>query len=246
MSDNAASVTDLTSQYTAQVASDLERNVKEQERVSAEIAALQEQLAMLRRDHAVLVNMRQALESAAQRAETDGGGESGETSEEPAGSGQTAGQDPQSRGAKVPAPRRKSGAKAGAGKQKRAKRASSAAPAAARKPARKSRTSKAEAKAKTEAASRTESAAKAGGPRLVDLVRQHLAEQQEPRSAAEIATALGQAHPGRSVKTTVVRNTLEALVARNQAQRSKQGTSVFYTAPGTGSVPAREEASAAS
>jgi hypothetical protein len=28
-----------------------------------------------------------------------------------------------------------------------------------------------------------------------------------------------------------VRTTLEALVAKNHAQRAKQGTSVFYTAP---------------
>jgi len=58
-----------------------------------------------------------------------------------------------------------------------------------------------------------------------------LAGQSEPRSAAEITTALGQQYPERTVKTTVVRTTLEGLVARNQAQRTKQGASVFYTAP---------------
>ncbi len=61
-------------------------------------------------------------------------------------------------------------------------------------------------------------------------MRAHLAEQSEPRSAAEVATALGRANTGRSIKTTVVRTTLEGLVARNQAQRTKQGTSVYYTA----------------
>ncbi|MGP4088011.1 hypothetical protein [Streptomyces sp. KR55] len=70
-------------------------------------------------------------------------------------------------------------------------------------------------------------------PTLVDLVRGHLGEQSEPRSAAEIATGLGQTHPERGIKTTVVRTTLENLVAKGQAQRSKQGTSVFYTAPDT-------------
>lgn len=40
---------------------------------------------------------------------------------------------------------------------------------------------------------------------------------------------------------TVVRSTLEGLVARNQAQRSKQGTSVFYTAP-EASTPSAERA----
>ena len=40
---------------------------------------------------------------------------------------------------------------------------------------------------------------------------------------------------------SVIRSTLEGLVARNLAQRSKQGTSVFYTAPDNG-VPAPERA----
>ncbi|MER6923997.1 hypothetical protein ABT314_34445, partial [Streptomyces spiralis] len=61
--DTAAS--GLTSQYAAQVAGDLENNLKEQERISEEIAALQEQLAALQQDHAVLVNVQQALGVAA-------------------------------------------------------------------------------------------------------------------------------------------------------------------------------------
>ncbi len=64
MSDHSTVATDLTSQYVAQVANDLERNAKEQERVGAEIAELQGQLAALRRDRALLVKMQQALELA--------------------------------------------------------------------------------------------------------------------------------------------------------------------------------------
>ncbi|WP_338058930.1 hypothetical protein [Streptomyces hirsutus] len=73
--------------------------------------------------------------------------------------------------------------------------------------------------------------AKTARPTLVDLIRRHLAEQSEPRSAAEISAALGQAHPERDIKTKVVRVTLEGLVAKSQAQRTKQGASVYYTAP---------------
>ncbi|MFF9091118.1 hypothetical protein ACF1BE_33100 [Streptomyces sp. NPDC014991] len=73
-------------------------------------------------------------------------------------------------------------------------------------------------------------AAKAARPTLITLVGRHLADQTEPRSAAEIAAALGQGHPDRDIRTTVVRTTLENLVARSQAQRTKQGNSVFYTA----------------
>ncbi|MFF4983887.1 hypothetical protein ACFY3O_28050 [Streptomyces sp. NPDC001046] len=75
------------------------------------------------------------------------------------------------------------------------------------------------------------SAAKGSQPTLVELIRRHLAEQKEPRSAAEISAALGQARPGRAASPKVVRITLEGLVARSQAERSKQGRSVFYVAP---------------
>ncbi|MGW3141472.1 hypothetical protein [Streptomyces sp. NPDC001139] len=110
-------------------------------------------------------------------------------------------------------PRKKRAAATGKGKQ-----ASGEKPAS---PARK-RTGK-KGPAKTLAASSTT-------PTLVDLVREHLAGQSEPRSATEITAALEQQHSERTVKTTVVRTTLEGLVARNQAQRTKQGVSVFYTA----------------
>lgn len=61
MSEIQAQATGLTSQYIAQVTGDLERNVKEQERIGAEIEALQEQLGALQHDHSVLVSMREAL-----------------------------------------------------------------------------------------------------------------------------------------------------------------------------------------
>jgi hypothetical protein len=80
--------------------------------------------------------------------------------------------------------------------------------------------------AKAASVKASETAAK---PTLVELIRGHLEQQSEPRSAAEITTALTQAHPDRSVKTTVVRTTLEGLVAKSHAHRTKQGSSVFYT-----------------
>ncbi|MFE3496482.1 hypothetical protein ACFXOS_26055 [Streptomyces sp. NPDC059175] len=173
--------TELTSQYSAQVTGDLERNLKEQERLSGEIEALQAQLAALRHDHTVLVNIQQALGVSATTA-----------APEPV--------------ATVPAARQK---------------AAGASNTAKKSPAAGKRTGKKAAKA---------AAAPSASPTLVDLVREHLAGQNEPRSAAEIATALGQQHPKRTIRTTVVRTTLEGLVARSQAQRTKQGSSVFYTA----------------
>jgi hypothetical protein len=73
----------------------------------------------------------------------------------------------------------------------------------------------------------------ATAPTLVALVAAELAGKSEPRSAAEVGMSLTQACPGRKIQTTVVRNTLEALVAKGQALRFKQGRSVYYLAPET-------------
>ncbi|WP_428950059.1 hypothetical protein [Streptomyces sp. cg35] len=74
-------------------------------------------------------------------------------------------------------------------------------------------------------------------PTLVTLVQDYLAQQKEPRSASEVAEALGTAHPDRGIKKTVVRTTVEGLVAKGLAQRSKQGASVFYSAPDQAQSP---------
>lgn len=68
-----------------------------------------------------------------------------------------------------------------------------------------------------------------GAPSLRDLVCGHVHQHNEPLSAAEVTTALTTAHPERSIKATVVRNTLENLVAKGHAQRTKQKNSVFYS-----------------
>ncbi|MFE9702960.1 hypothetical protein [Streptomyces sp. NPDC005930] len=269
------SATELASQYSVRVTDDLERNVKEQERVSTEITALQQQLAALQHDHALLVNMQQAL---------------GITS--PPRPAPASGAAPETEAATVPAPRDGAATKPAAGSRTRSKKAGSAPKrGAAAKPGAK-QASKAAAKKVTRstAASATEAAAgapagttaeastgapvktaaaaaatktgkstakpaakspakpaakkaparEAARPTLVELVREHLAGQREPRSAAEVATALGQAHSGRTIKNTVVRTTLEGLVAKNQAQRSKQGTSVYYTATDAAPAPKQD------
>ncbi|MEU8795008.1 hypothetical protein [Streptomyces sp. NPDC048643] len=196
MSETAVQTTELASQYSAQVAGDLDRNVKEQERLSAEIEALQQQLAALQNDHTILVNLQQALGTPAA----------------PAAEPVTA----------VPVPRKKAATASATAKK--------AAPVKKRA-------------GKNAAAG---SAPQSASPTLVDLVRKHLADQHEPRSAAEITTALGQQHPERTVKTTVIRTTLEGLVAKAQALRTKQGTSVFYTATETAPLAAGDQVSAQS
>ncbi|MYV46706.1 hypothetical protein [Streptomyces sp. SID2888] len=197
MPESTTAATGLTSQYAAQVTSDLEHNLKEQERISADIVALQEQLTSLQRDHSVLVKVQQALGIAPVPVQPAAAPDS----------------------ASVPAPRENASPKPGANSRTPAKRAAGTqGHAAPKKSATKKPTSK-------------NAATKTAQPTLVELVRSHLTAQNEPRSAAEIATTLGTAHPERGIKITVVRTTLEGLVAKNQAQRTKQGTSVFYTSP---------------
>jgi len=202
MSESTTVATGLTSQYIAQVAGDLESNLKEQERVGAEIAALQQQLTALQQDHSVLVNMQQALGVIREPDEPSNTAES-----------TTVPSLPQRTEAAPPSKRR-------------SRKTTAQQETTAKKPA----------------------TPKAGTPKarptLVELIRRHLAEQGEPRSAAEISTALGQAHPERGIKTKVVRVTLEGLVAKSQAQRTKQGASVYYTspdAPEPTTAPATEE-----
>ncbi|MFI9150339.1 hypothetical protein [Streptomyces sp. NPDC053367] len=196
MAETTAETTDVASQYSAQVASDLEQNLKEQERLSAEIEALQAQLAALQHNHSVLTNIQQALGTSAAAAVS-------------AAESVT----------KVPAPRKKTATKAAASRRTKSQKPATATAKRAGK--------------KTAKASQTQSAAQSAAPKLVELVRAHLSAQSEPRSAAEIAAALEQEQPERGIKTTVVRSTLEALVAKNQAQRTKQGSSVFYTSTDT-------------
>ncbi|MEU6674191.1 hypothetical protein [Streptomyces sp. NPDC046925] len=213
MSDAQPGSTEMQTQYAAQVAADLETNRKEQEHVRGEVAALQEQLQTLENDHAVLLSMQQALvASPAAPAKATGKA----TAKAPA------------RKKGVPAPR--AGAdKSAAARTKKSTSTGTKAKAAKSAP-------KSTAKKTTTAASKKPDAP-ASGPTLVELIAAHLGQQKEPRSAAEITTALTKAHPDRSIKTTVVRTTVENLVARGRVQRSKQGSSVFYSAGTTSEQP---------
>ncbi|WP_409235740.1 hypothetical protein [Streptomyces sp. PA5.6] len=226
MSDVQLETPGVQAQYAARVASDLENNRKEQERIGAEVAALQEQLQALENDHAVLLSMQQALGSS---------GPATPEAKQPARSKKA-----------VPAPRTSAG-KPRASRSKKPAATKNNAPknnattdkatTDAPKDAPKS-TSKSTSKSAPKSAAKR-SAAPKSGPTLVELIADHLGQQTEPRSAAEITTALGQALPDRTIKTTVVRTTVEGLVAKGRVQRTKQGSSVFYT-----STPATEQPAA--
>ncbi|WP_405901863.1 kinetochore protein SPC24 [Streptomyces sp. NBC_00656] len=86
-------------------------------------------------------------------------------------------------------------------------------------------------KAGTKASSAKSVPAKSAGEETwAALAGSYLASQGgEPKSAAEVTTALTEAYPQRKVQAPVVRNALEQGVARGVLERSKQGRSVYYT-----------------
>lgn len=189
MAENHDETTSLRPLYAARLAEDLKRNAEEQERLSSEVAAIQEKLETLRQDQALLATMQEALVGAQ---------DMGDTAAAPTAKASLPHQ-------ATPVPQ--------AGKQKTNR-------------ARKTTSAK-----KTAPAARTADAPKgAGSPTLRDLVVSHLGGESEPRSALEVTDALIGAHPDRGIKLTVVRSTLEAMVAKGHVRRSKQGKSVFYSA----------------
>ncbi|MFJ8010697.1 hypothetical protein [Streptomyces fagopyri] len=241
MSQVQSETTELQSQYAAQLTADLERNTKEQERIAAEVTALQELLQALRRDESLLVNLRRTLGDDAPAA----GAKAAEAAAAVASVPRQTSAEPKSKAKPAKqqaAPAKPAATKAAPAKAAPAKTASTkAAPAkaAAAKPAP-AKAAPAKAAATTAKSATPKAVAKApeaaGKPTLVELIHDHLSRQSEPRSAAEITSTLSETHPERGVKATVVRTTVEGLVAKGRAQRSKQGTSVYYTAAGNGAV----------
>ncbi|WP_406345921.1 BlaI/MecI/CopY family transcriptional regulator [Streptomyces sp. NBC_00648] len=114
--------------------------------------------------------------------------------------------------------------------------------AAAAKPAQAPRKNTAPAKTASRGKAET------SGPTLREVVLGLFAGHQEPRTVSDILTELTTAHPDRTTSPQVVRNTLEALVAKGELERERKQGSVFYTArtdktsavtPTAGTVPAK-------
>ncbi|MEU6935678.1 hypothetical protein ABZ943_03005 [Streptomyces rubiginosohelvolus] len=112
-----------------------------------------------------------------------------------------------------------------------------AAVPAARGSNRKKAAGKVAAAAGRKTSKKTVSPKKAGEPTWLELTTAYLGGQSEPRSAAEVAASLTEAHPERTVQVAVVRNSLEQGVAQGLLERSKQGRSVFYSPTVAVSVP---------
>ncbi|MEU5432244.1 hypothetical protein AB0G73_02575 [Streptomyces sp. NPDC020719] len=246
--------TTLKDQYAARVAADLEANQQDQARIRAELDTLQTQLQDLEQDHGLLQTMRSTLSDTTTAPTT--------ATPRKQGAAKTAAQS----APKTPAKTAKASAKTptaatpAPAAAATAASASAAAPAPARAAVPKPREQKADTKAgktakstkaaksvkKTAAPAKdtARSGAESGGPTLRELVLGLFADHKEPRTVADIVGELATAHPDRTTSSQVVRNTLEALVAKGDLERERRQGSVFYTAPQHDAVTERAQAPA--
>ncbi len=115
-----------------------------------------------------------------------------------------------------------------------------------RKPNKKTDAASGKRKGTESGGNRSKRMREAGAPTLRDLIHGDLTQHGEPRSAAEVTATLTQALPDREIKATVVRSTLESLVAKGEAHRTKQQRSVLYSATAPDAAAGAAERSAAS
>ncbi|WP_189135029.1 BlaI/MecI/CopY family transcriptional regulator [Wenjunlia tyrosinilytica] len=160
MSDVLSKSQSLQAEYEARVAADLRQNEEGHERVTAQIASLQEELEVLRRDREMLVSMRNAVGTLAPEATGEAATDQVESVEE----------EPKAK-AQVPKPRRQGAKKA--------------APSRGRKSARGAKKD-----AKSSGADTADAKEAPQSSKLIELVEGCLVRQSGPMSAAEIAAAV--------------------------------------------------------
>ncbi|MEV8070655.1 hypothetical protein AB0P32_31865 [Streptomyces sp. NPDC085995] len=239
----------VRSRYAEQAASDLAENRRQQQELTRQLETLQQEETLLldilslaghpAADAAhVPQQARNEPEPAARQAPSvpEPAAAAPDTSAEDAPAGRPAPAESEDAAAEAKAP--KAAAKAAPkspAKKRAAKNTAKPAAKSTTKSAPKS-TAKSAPKgaAKTAAKSTGKAAAKKDESQVLlrDLLLDLLGGHSEPRLAAELREELLAKHPDREPTPQVVRNTLEALVAKGRIQRHKQGRSVMYTVVG--------------
>ncbi|MER6910571.1 hypothetical protein ABT354_02685 [Streptomyces sp. NPDC000594] len=237
----------LREQYQARFAEELERNKSEQEGVRDELDRLAGRLQELEKDHDWLAGMRVA----ARDGQSSGGAG---TEAAPAAGAETAGEPPaEETAAPEPVAAKSSGgttARAGA-----TPRAAVPEPRRSREAAKPRKTAatgttaakpKAKAKPAAPAGGAKETPAPRQGERKVTLrtaVLELLRGHREPRTAREVADEITRTHPELKTSVPVVRDALNAHVAKGLVEREARQKSVWYTAVGA-AVSGAEDAGA--
>ncbi|MFF1480460.1 hypothetical protein ACFVYD_23360 [Streptomyces sp. NPDC058301] len=222
--------TTLKDQYAARVTADLDANQQDQARIRAELDTLKGQLEALERDHGLLQTMQHTLGGTATAAAqastaTPTATRKRTTRTQPAAKASTPAAAPAPATtptvASVPEPRKAAAQKPEAKAAKTTK---------ATKAAKVAKVAKSPKKAATQAKKPARTSAESSGPTLREVVLGLFAGHEEPRTVADILTELTNTHPDRKTSPQVVRNTLEALVAKGELERERKQGSVFYTA----------------
>ncbi|MFI5689568.1 BlaI/MecI/CopY family transcriptional regulator [Streptomyces sp. NPDC051636] len=197
----------IQERYASQIAADLEKILSEQQELQARLDRLRAEEEWLR---GVLGSLPDA-----------------QVQEDSAGAAQSSAQAPAAQEeAPVPQPRQEEADPA----MQTARTRKGTAKKTVKAPAKKT-TAKDPAKKSAQKAAVKKTAARSGEPPLGDLLLLILAKQPgEPRTAGEVVSALEQTFPERARDINTVRNTLERLVAKSRVERTKQGSTVYYTA----------------
>jgi hypothetical protein len=216
MSNEPANTT-IQDRYAARLAADLENNAQEQEDVRSKIADWQTHLAQLEKEHAWLSTLQGTVTGESPVAEEQPTAPE-QAAQPPGGSAEDSAAQAATSQA-VPQPRRARKTTGQPGKSR--KKTPQAEPANTTKAAK-----------TTEPAEKTQPDAKKDEPPLRVLILEVLTQHYQPRTAREITTEVKQAHPDRHPSDQVVRNSLNALLAKGKVQREQQQNSVYYTAVG--------------
>ncbi|MEU4347663.1 hypothetical protein [Streptomyces sp. NPDC023838] len=219
--------TTLKDQYAARVTADLDANQQDQARIRAELDTLKSQLEALERDHGLLQTMQHTLggtAAAAAQASTATATATRKrtTKAKPAAKA--------SNPAAAPAPATTPTVASVPKPRKAAAQKPEAKAAKTTKATKAAKVAKSPKKAATQAKKPARTSAESSGPTLREVVLGLFAGHEEPRTVADILTELTNTHPDRKTSPQVVRNTLEALVAKGELERERKQGSVFYTA----------------
>ncbi|MET8454120.1 hypothetical protein [Streptomyces sp. NPDC005209] len=204
MADETATIQD---KYAGRFATDLEANCGEQE-------SLRVRLEQLQAEEEVLLRLQSALAAVPADPGSAASGAPDAAVTEP----QDLTHAPEE--AAVPQPRHQETSSSGVPAKKSTVKRTAPARKAAKKTTAKEPADKSAAK-------------KAAEPSLGDLLKQILDRHPgEPRTAAEVTSELEKEYPERARNATIVRNTLERLVAKSAVERTKQKSTVLYASHG--------------
>lgn len=241
----------IRSRYLEQAASDLQENRRRQQELTERISTLKREETLL----LDILNITERFDTPSDSVVSEAAPLPRQAQDEPvlvpaaaaATTDTDAGADTEA--ATPAAPRRRArAARAVAGPKSGARTAEKTGAKSAEKTAEKTADksgAKSGAKSGKKKADRVSAQAKSRQPLLGDLFLDLLRAHNEPRLAKELREELMREHPERTQTPQVVRNTLEALVAKGRIQRHKQQRSVLYSiAEPTSAEPAKTEGDA--